>query len=161
EERLGPLWANRGMEQLRLRELTRKASIRLVQAALGDSVSEETTHKLSDLAGGNAFYLEELIRAEAAGLGRELPGTVVAMAQARLERLDPAARRVLRAASVFGDAFWPGGVSALLGGDGGADRADAWLRALVEREVIVKRTSSRFRGERELAFRHALLREAA
>src|SRR5262249_3512557 len=130
------------------------------QAALGASVSEETATKLTHLAGGNAFYLEELIRAEAAGLGDELPGSVVAMAQARLERLDADARRVLRAASVFGAAFWAGGVTALLG-IGNASRVEAWLRALVERELVVKRSSSRLHGEREYAFRHALLREAA
>ena len=43
----------------------------------------------------------------------ELPETVVAMAQARIEGLEPAARHVLRAASVFGQTFWPGGLAAL------------------------------------------------
>ena len=37
------------------------------------------------------------------------------MVQARLEALRAEARRVLRAASVFGHVFWQGGVAALLG----------------------------------------------
>jgi eukaryotic-like serine/threonine-protein kinase len=36
-----------------------------------------------------------------------------------------------------------------------------WLTRLVEQEVLTLRPSSRFPGERELAFRHALLREGA
>jgi len=36
-----------------------------------------------------------------------------------------------------------------------------WLAMLVDQEVLVARLDSRFPGERELAFRHALLREGA
>ena len=42
-----------------------------------------------------------------------LPETVLTMVQARLEALEPEARRVLRAASVFGQTFWRGGVVTL------------------------------------------------
>src|SRR5262249_17512232 len=74
---------------------------------------------------------------------------------------DDEARRILRAASIFGETFWVGGVAALLGG---AERT-LWvhdrLRELVEQEVIVRRGESRFAGEEEVSFRHALLREGA
>jgi predicted ATPase len=79
------------------------------------------------------------------------------MVQARIEKLDPAARRVLRAASLFGETFWRGGVEALLGG---GDTA-AWLTALVEQGVIELRTDRRFPAEVELGFQRALVREAA
>src|ERR1043165_6847675 len=36
-----------------------------------------------------------------------------------------------------------------------------WLARLVEQEVLMERPASRFPGQRELAFRHALLREGA
>ena len=48
---------------------------------------------LVERADGNAFYLEELIRAAAEGKGADLPETVLAMVQARLEALDAEARR--------------------------------------------------------------------
>jgi predicted ATPase len=79
------------------------------------------------------------------------------MAQARIEKLDPAARRVLRAASVFGDTFWRGGVVALLGD---ADTA-AWLAVLEDLGLIAVNDDSRFPADVEYGFRNALVREAA
>ncbi|WP_437951539.1 protein kinase [Sorangium sp. So ce296] len=143
--------------QLMLPPLTRRASERLVRAALGDEVSAELVATLVDRADGNPFYLEEQVRAVAAGHGADLPETVLAMVQARIEALDAEARRVLRAASVFGQAFWPSGVSALLGGAG----VTRWLSELEKREVIHRRGPGRLRGEVEYRFRHALVREAA
>src|SRR5262249_59819812 len=90
---------------------------------------------------------------------REVGGTVIARMAARLEELEREARRVLRAASVFGPAFWRGGVAALLGGDAGELRD--WLGILVDREVILRRPERRFPGEEEYSFRHGLMREAA
>src|SRR4051812_49665619 len=60
-------------------------------------------------AGGNAFFLEELIRWAAEGRAG-LPDSVLGTVEARLQTLAPEARRALRAASVFGDVFWVGGV---------------------------------------------------
>jgi len=87
---------------------------------------------------------------------------VLAMVQARLEALPPEARRVMRAGSTFGEAFWKGGVRALLGDPWGSVSAlEAELSALVDRELIVRRSESKFPDEEEYAFRHALVREAA
>ncbi|WP_437815385.1 protein kinase domain-containing protein [Sorangium sp. So ce1078] len=108
-----------------------------------------------------AFYLEELIRSVARGDAEGSPETVLAMAHARLDDLHPAVRRILRAASIFGEAFWRGGVAALLGGAQGAPDLDRWLHELVARALIERRPSCRFPGEEEYAFRHARLREAA
>ena len=72
--------------------------------------SDTLVARLVERAGGNAFYLEELIRAVAEGKGDALPETVLAMVQAASSALEVDARRVLRAASVFGQAFWRGGV---------------------------------------------------
>jgi tetratricopeptide (TPR) repeat protein len=80
-----------------------------------------------------------------------MPASVVAMVQARLEALDPALRRALRAASVFGESFTSDGVQALVR-DAAID-AGAELERLVELEVMVRRG--------DFAFRHALVREAA
>jgi len=158
------LWADRqNAQELRLKELGRKAGERLVRQVLGDAVGNDTVEHLVKQADGNAFYLEELIRAVAEGKDRSgpLPATVLAMVETRLGRLPHQARRALRAASVFGDACWDSGVAALLDGATADPEVGEWLAQLVEQEVLVARPDSRFPGERELAFRHALLREGA
>jgi hypothetical protein len=154
------LWAERqNVQEIRLQELGRKAGERLIRQVLGDSVGPETLERLVRHAGGNAFYLEELIRAAAEGKDHALPDTVLAMVETRLARLAIEARRVLRAASVFGEVCWEGGVAVLLDGAMPAPAVAEWLSRLTEQEVLVVRPHSRVPGERELAFRHALLRE--
>ncbi|HZF53728.1 MAG TPA: protein kinase [Polyangiaceae bacterium] len=155
------LWGDRRVHELRLKELTRKASERLVKQALGGAVERSTLERVVTQAEGNVLYLEELIRAIAEGRGDALPESVVAMVEARLEGLEGEARRLLRAASVFGEVFWEGGVMALLGTGLKPSPVGDWIAALVEREVLVRRPESRFPGERELSFRHTLLREGA
>ncbi|AUX47717.1 protein kinase [Sorangium cellulosum] len=155
------LWAERGLSELRLRELPVRAAEQLVRSALGASIEPEQVSALVRQAGGNAFYLEELIRAVAEGRGGALPETVLGMVEARLAALGPEARRLLRAASVFGEVSWARGVGALLGALApGTSEHDAWA-GLFEREILERRPISRFAGEEEVGFRHALLREGA
>ena len=179
------LWEQRSLQEIRLGPLVRRAGERLVREVLGDKVDAAQVARLLDRASGNVFYLEELIRAYAEGSGLaaartgttfppppisgtlpesdpwSLPGTVLAMVEARLERLDPMARRVLRAASLFGELFWRGGVLALTGGDYKASEVDDWLSELSRREIVQRRDVSRFPSEHEYQFRHALVRDAA
>ncbi len=152
------LWAERGAERIALGELTRRAAEKLVRDALGP-VDEAALGRIVERAAGNAFYLEELIRSVAEGKGDRLPDTIVAMAQARIESLELEARHVLRAASIFGQVFWRGGVHALL--DGATTQVGDWIDELVHRELIAPRRETRFAGEIEYGFRHALVREAA
>ena len=155
------LWAERGVSYVPLGGLTRKACERLVRQVLGTTVDEAALTKLVERAEGNAFYLEEMIRAVADGRGEVLPETVLAMVQARLETLEPDARRVLRGASVFGPTFWQTGVYTLLGGADRTMRVERWMEELVSREVIVRRGDARFPGEQEYVFQHALVCQAA
>jgi tetratricopeptide (TPR) repeat protein len=155
------LWSGIGREEVRLGKLSRKASERLVRQVLGEGIAEETVARLVKQAAGNALYLEELIRAVAAGAADSLPGTVLAMVQSRLEALAPEARQLMRAGSVFGEVFWDGGASALLGGLHDIHRIDGWLEALADQELLVRRGESKFPGQKEYAFRHALVRDAA
>ena len=90
-----------------------------------------------------------------------LPETVLTMVQARLEALEPEARRVLRAASVFGQTFWRGGVVALLAGEDSDAHVNSWLDELCVREIVSRREDTKFRGEQEYVFRHAFVAEAA
>ncbi|MBX3231263.1 MAG: protein kinase [Labilithrix sp.] len=183
------LWAQRSLQEVRLGPLVRRAGEKLVRDVLGEDLPATEVARLLDRAAGNVFYLEELIRAFAEGTGRvtrasipppgtipppptsstvmnagepwSLPTTVLAMVEARLQRLDPMARRVMRAASVFGEAFWRGGVVALTGGQYKATEIDEWIAELVRREIVQRRDNSRFELETEYAFRHAIVRDAA
>jgi predicted Ser/Thr protein kinase/tetratricopeptide (TPR) repeat protein len=156
------LWRGRDLQEIRLGRLTKKACAKLIEQVLGEAATEEIVERLAQQSEGNAFFLEELIRAVAEGQGQRLPDSVLAMVQARLEALDSEARRVLRAASVFGQVFWRGGVVALLGG---ATKIrpdlDDWITALIDAEMIVHKSESRFPGEVQYEFRHGLMREAA
>jgi tetratricopeptide (TPR) repeat protein len=163
-ERFPGLWAARHSQEMRLSALSHHAAAKLVQNALGDAIDADRVGTLVQHAGGNAFYLEELIRAAAAGHsdGNALPETVLGMVETRLASLDSEARRLLRAGSVWGHRFCTSGALALLG----EETHEVWqevLADLVEHEILtqVPHAEQRFAGEDEHAFRHALIREAA
>ncbi|HEX5754621.1 MAG TPA: protein kinase [Archangium sp.] len=155
----GP-WAQR-MQPMPLRGLSRKAGARLVREMLGADAPGALVDRLVEQSAGNALFLEELIRSVVEGRGETPPETVLAMLQARLARLEPEARQVLWAASFLGRTFWRGGVRALLDGGMTAEALKSWLQHLVEREWVEPQRASRFPGEEEYRFRHALVRDAA
>jgi eukaryotic-like serine/threonine-protein kinase len=152
------LWEGRPVSEISLGSLSRRASERLVKDVLGDRLDPTALARVVEQAAGNALFLEELIRAVAEGKGAELPASVLAMVQGRLDRLPAEARRVLRAASVFSNLFWAAGVEALVGGD--LD-VGAWIDFLVDQEVVARRGDRKFPDQDELVFRHALVRDAA
>ena len=153
------LWAERRIEETRLSPLTPKAAARLVRAALQDA-PEGVVERVVSHGEGNALHLEELIRA-AAEQREGPPQTVLVMLHSRLEQLDPEARHVLRAASIFGQRCWTSGVAALLAGLVREEKVRDWLALLGEQEVLGAVGRSRFPGEEEHTFRHALVRDAA
>jgi hypothetical protein len=154
------LWVERGVQEVRLGPLTRRAVETLARHCLGDRADAAVLARIVERSGGNAFFLEELIQSVAAGRGVALPGTVLAMVHARLGALDAGARRVLRAAAVFGERFWRGGVSSLLNEDA-SGRCPEWLAALEERELVVPVPEGRFSGDQEYVFQSPQLRDAA
>ncbi|MDY7229018.1 protein kinase [Hyalangium sp. s54d21] len=154
------LWG-RSAQEVSLRGLSQKACARLVHEVLGPQVPEDVVARLVGLAAGNALFLEELIRGVAEGQGEEPPGSVLAMLQSRLQRLEPEARRVVQAASIFGRTFWAGGVGALLAPDFSSEELAHSLQRLVELEVVQPQACSRFSAEVEYRFHHALVRDAA
>ncbi|WP_437536175.1 protein kinase [Sorangium sp. So ce726] len=151
------LWDGYLRQELRLMPLARRASERLVRQTLGSGANDGLVARLVERAEGNAFFLEELIRAAMEDAGAALPETVLVMVQARIEALHPSARQLLRAASIFGQAFRQGGVEALVGAAAVAVRLDD----LEQRELLVRRAGDRREEDVEYRFRHALLQEAA
>ncbi len=152
--RLPQLWERRHVTRLTLSPLSPLAAERLVAAAL-PSGDPAVRANIVRRAGGNALFLEELVRCAADGR-EELPLTVQALVQLRLDRMSPEAREVLRAGAVFGQSFWTGGVEALL------DRAAVLdLAELQQSEILTRQTESRIAGQDEWIFRQALVRDAA
>lgn len=154
------LWAERSLQEIRLDALSRKAISQFVRDALGPNVEESVIDMIVERSQGNALYLEELIRAVASGSTKDIPDTIFGMLQARIDALGRDAKRALRAASIFGEVFWRGGVTALVGEEGGAFNVSDWLEHLVNREIIVRQRQARIPGEVEYKYRHALVREA-
>lgn len=158
ETLFGDLWRRAAPARIRLERISPKAGAQLVHAVLGNEVPKSTVERLVDRSDGNPFYLEELIRRHARDSSADFPESVLAVVQARLERLEPDARRLLRGASVFGERFVLAGLVHVVGRPP-AEVAD-WLSTLVDRELIVERGSSA--GEaRQYAFTHALIHDAA
>jgi tetratricopeptide (TPR) repeat protein len=153
------LW--RGYVQpLQLRPISRKASERLVKQFLGGVASATAQIRIVEQADGNPLWLEELIRMHAEGGSQEVPPTILAMLQARIGQMAASDRQFLRAASVFGEVFWLGGVQALLQ-HGSDSELQMQADALVKSEILISVGSSRYAGQRELRFRHSLMRDAA
>lgn len=148
------------IHEVALAGLTRRSAEQLIRAVLGADVPPDTVARIVRQADGNAFYLEELIRAVAEGRAEALPDTVIALAEARLDVIPAEARRVLRAASIFGEVFTAAGVAALLGSSFSEEDVGEWFRSLIDRELLVAPEGRAFDAARAHAFRHGLLQEA-
>jgi tetratricopeptide (TPR) repeat protein len=156
-----PALASRGdVQEIRVGPLGRKAAQKMVALALGDAVSADKVDAWIERVDGNAFHLEELLRAVHAGRGDALPESVLGMVQSRLDALSAGARRALRVGSVYGQTFWRGSVRALVG-DEHASEIGPWLDELVQREVVSRKTASAIAGEEEFTIRGTLLHDAA
>ena len=155
------LWQSHKMQDIALKGLSRKSCERLAQQILGKQTPAAVIARIVEQSHGNALFLEELIRAAGEGEADAQVETVIAMLQARIGRFEAGARRAVRAASVFGQTFWSGGVAELLGLLREDPQVEDWLTALVEAEVIEPHADSRLAQTKEYGFRHALVREAA
>ena len=160
EERFPNLWLARAPQWVPLGPLSKRASEKLVREALG-YITDDAVAEIVARADGNAFYLEELIRANAAGRADSLPDSVLGMVQARLDAEGGEARRVLRAAAVFGERFSRAAVAALLGGEAHLPEISDAIERLAARELVARAATADGGADAEFSFAHALVREAA
>ncbi|MGY1770439.1 helix-turn-helix transcriptional regulator [Blastococcus sp. SYSU D00813] len=138
-----------GVERLELAPLPDPAVGQLVRD-LAAGVPEATVDDVVARAEGNAFYAQELL---AAGLaGESLPLALTDVLLARVERLAPAAQRVLRVAAVAGRQVRHELVAAVSGLS--PAELEPALTEAVHSHLLVVSADGRYR------FRHALLREA-
>jgi adenylate cyclase len=143
----------------------------LLAGLLGHRPPVAVEAAITEKAGGNPFYLNELVatltssgalvmddsgRWRAAGpLHDVLPESVHAAVLARLDRLPPGLRGVLQRAAVVGSSFHRSQLEAL---SPGADVATS-LRQLEAADLV--RVRDPFSADPEYAFGHPLVREAA
>lgn len=140
-----------GVTRLQLRPLADTDMRELVRGLHPAPLSEGDVRGIVERAEGNPFFAEELVAATELG-GRALPTDLADVLLVRLDRLDDAARQVVRAASVAGRRVSHELLARVLGPDGST--SDPALRAAVESNVLVPA------GADGYAFRHALLAEA-
>jgi class 3 adenylate cyclase/tetratricopeptide (TPR) repeat protein len=157
-----PAWGGRrsSATRLLLEPLDDHETHELVAALIpeGDGVVSAVVER----SGGNPLFAEEMARriAEKGSMpATELPDTVQAVLAARLDALEPFERRLVQQAAVVGRTFWEGWLESLARSEGRSlGRA---LSALQEKDILVPGDEGRFAGERELAFKHVLIRDVA
>ncbi|MGK4005420.1 protein kinase [Sorangium sp. So ce1036] len=152
--RFPSLWEARNVTRVPLSPLSAEAADRLVSTALPQA-DPAARGAIVQRAGGYALFLEELIRHAAEGRD-DVPLSVQALVQHRVDRMSKGGREVLRAASIFGPVFWTAGVEALLERAVGPELAE-----LEAGEIIARQGASRIAGQAQWAFRQALVRDAA
>ncbi len=124
---------------------------------------------LTSSAEGNPFYMEELLKmlidqgAIQTGepwkvdaqrlLVTQVPPTLTAVLQARLDGLPAPEKRALQQASVVGAVFWDRALAAI------EAQAAEQLPALARRELTLPRADAQIEGLREYAFRHQVLHQ--
>lgn len=158
------------VERLNLRPLTDFESSAMTSRLLaGLPLTDDLERYVADRAGGNPFFIEELVRAlrETGGVVEEngrmrvlpdavrLPSTLTEILLARLDALDSEARTIVQVASVIGRAF---SLDLLASVTGAAESSLlAAVEALQRAEVAVSVPGT----GREYAFRHSAMRDVA
>lgn len=158
-----PTWGGgrRNATTISLDPLSNDEAEDLVRSLLsGQEGGDELAEKVAGRSGGNPLFAEEMVnrlREEDSASVEELPDSVHSVLAARLDSLGADERRLLQAASVIGQSFWDKVVGELAGG-GPVDRL---LATLVDKDLLSPSPASRVVGEREFAFKHALVRDVA
>jgi class 3 adenylate cyclase len=153
-----PAYTALRLEPLGSTDAVELAARLLEHHATSDPVSH--AERIAATAEGNPLFLEELAASVADVRGSaepELPTSVRALVAARLDSLPAAERSVLLAASVVGRVFWVGALERLVEDDG----LTPVLASLERRDFIRREAVSRLRGDRQFAFKHALIRDVA
>ncbi len=163
---VGDLRREHRVDRLDLDGLDERATRELVADRLGREASEGFVRRLCELTKGNAFFLEELVRAlvdggldpgvavtEAALDRLGVPAGVADIVERRLRRLSAHAQQVLTAASVVGREFRLGVVAQIV--DEPVDVVMGALEESVAAGLVVEDAGS----IDVYAFSHALVRE--
>ncbi len=167
EERLPGLCASSFHRCLDLGPLSPEDASKMAEMVAGQSVLPGELSLLAEKAGGNPFFIEELVGAasEAASRGETFriddqgaPVTLRSVLQARIDQIEPSRLRVLRMGAVVGEAFWDSAVAVMTGEP--VEAAAASLEKLCSEGLLTRSPVSSFSSSVEYRFRHAILRDA-
>jgi predicted ATPase/class 3 adenylate cyclase len=163
ERRAGWGGGRRSATQLLLDPLSAGDTADLVAALIpSDRNASDLAPAVAERSGGNPLFAEEMVRRlleEDCAPSTELPDTVQALLAARLDALDPFERRLVQQASVVGRTFWEGSLARLAESEG--QDLQRTLTVLQEKDILAPGAEGRLAGERELAFKHVLIRDVA
>jgi class 3 adenylate cyclase/tetratricopeptide (TPR) repeat protein len=148
----------------------------LITNLLGSAgLPRDVAERITGAAEGNPLFVEEMLSmlidderlvrsgdswvpvGELADVA--VPPSILALLEARLDRLGPQERAVIERASVVGKVFYSGAIEALFGDDRPPDLREL-LTALVRRE-LVRPDRSTLPGQETYRFRHQLIRDTA
>ncbi len=166
-EYMGALARVHGAQTIALAPLSDPETAALVTELLGaDPSVAELASMITERAAGNPFFAEEIVREIAErGVLRGEPGAYISIAEvsevsvpvtlhatiaARIDRLDPKAKRTLSAAAVIGSRFGPGLLETL--------GIEVVVEALLAAQLI---DQVRFTVQPEYVFHHPLIRTVA
>lgn len=157
-----PAWSegSENADTLFLQPLGEDQAEQLIAArSSGGRLPPETSKRIVEMAQGNPLFAEQLVAALRDEQMPSIPPTVQALLVARLDRLGPAERDLIRSASVLGRQF---GVSALLAllPKEAAPSVTRHLETLRRKELLVPTEHTTF-GGKGFAFRHVLIQLAA
>ncbi len=181
---LHPAWEgdiqalNLAQQLIRLRRLAPQDGRAMVGEILKSAGGELNTlrEQVVAKADGNPFYIEELIKmlvegsvisigadgswqvSAAAFEDLQIPPTLTAVLQARLDSLPQSQKTSLQGAAVIGQVFWDAALNSLMNAD---DGLDADLHGLAEGEYILPGDGSTLAGTAEYKFKHQLLHDVA
>ena len=138
---------------IHLQPLSADEARELVGTAAAEGLLQHEVSAITDRAGGNPLFLQELVVSSSAPEEEALPESIEAVVTTRIDRLPPGDRTLLRYAAVLGATFSADLVAEVLADDSAASD-EAWnrLAEFVERDPYI---AGAFR------FRHALFRDAA
>ncbi len=176
ERRPGWGGGRKNMSSISLDPLSPEESDSLVGFLLTvDDLPDVIRKQILDQAGGNPFFLEEILRnlidngliekvegrwqASSDLADVEIPDTVQGVLAARIDLLDSVEKRILQKAAVVGRVFWPTPVERLLDDD--SENVRAAFDRLEKRELVRSQLGSSVAGEPEFIFQHVLTREVA
>lgn len=140
-------------DALHLAPLSIDESLELLDQ-VADPVFRVAMRSLVHQVGGVPASVFELGRALSITQDTHFTGSLTGLLQARLDMLEPVARRLLALAALTGERTWEGLLRAFAGD------VRSGLRTLRASDLLVRQSDSRLPGEVEYGFRSELLRHA-
>jgi class 3 adenylate cyclase/tetratricopeptide (TPR) repeat protein len=160
ERRPGWGGGKRNATTLSIAPLSDEETARLLGELLDRAVlPAEQQLELLQRAGGVPLFAEEYVRMQHGGGTADVPQTLHGIVAARIDGLPRPEKALLQAAAVLGKVFWSDALAAIA--DTEPENLDESLFALERKEFVRRERRSAVAGARQLAFVHALVRDAA